>query len=67
MLFLFEEKFHKFEIMKQSKKHKSELVGQEITFTVSERLNKLKGKVLAPKKLADANKLLRKLKTPLPK
>jgi hypothetical protein len=34
---------------------------------VSEKLNKLKGKVLAPKKLADANDLLRKLKTPLPK
>ena len=39
-------------------------MGSEITFTVSE---KLKGKVLAPKKLADANKLLRKLKTPLSK
>jgi hypothetical protein len=38
-----------------------------MTFTVSEELNKLKGKVLAPKKLADANKLLRELKTPLPK
>lgn len=52
--------------MKQAIKHKSELTGSEITFTVSEKLNKLKGKVLAPKKLADANKLLRKLKTPLP-
>jgi hypothetical protein len=53
--------------MKQAIKHKSELTGSEITFTVSEKLNKLKGKVLAPKKLADANKLLRNLKTPLPK
>jgi len=53
--------------MKKVIKHKSELFGQEITFTVNEKLNKLKGKVLAPKKLADANKLLRKLKTPLPK
>ena len=53
--------------MKQRSKHKSELAGQEVTFTVSEKLNKLKGKVLAPRKLADANKLLRKLKTPLPK
>jgi len=53
--------------MKRSTKYKSELTGQEVTFTVSEKLNKLKGKVLAPKKLADANKLLRKLKTPLPK
>jgi hypothetical protein len=53
--------------VKRAIKHKSELAGGEITFTVSEKLNKLKGKVLAPRKLADANKLLRKLKTPLPK
>jgi hypothetical protein len=53
--------------MKKVSKHKSELTGSEITFTVSERLNKLKGKVQAPKKLAEANKLLRKLKTSLPK
>ena len=53
--------------MKKVIKHKSELFGHEITFTVNEKLNKLKGRVLAPKKLADANKLLRKLKTPLPK
>jgi len=53
--------------MKHAIKHKSELVGREITFTVSKKLNELQGKVLAPKKLADANKLLRKLKTPLPK
>lgn len=53
--------------MKQVIKHKSELLGREITFTVSEELNKLRGKNLAPKKLADANRLLRKLKTPLPK
>lgn len=53
--------------MEQVTKFKSELTGQEMTFTVSEKLNKLKGKVLAPKKLADANDLLRKLKTPLPK
>jgi hypothetical protein len=52
--------------MKKVIKHKSELFGQEITFTVNKNLNKLKGKVLAPKKLADANKLLRNLKTPLP-
>ena len=52
--------------MKQATKYKSELTGQEVTFTVSEKLNKLKGKVLAPKKLADANDLLRKVKTPLP-
>jgi len=53
--------------MKRAIKHKSEMTEKEITFTVSEKLNKLKGKVLAPKKLAEANKLLRKLKTPLPK
>lgn len=53
--------------MKRVVKHKSELAGGEITFTVSEDLNKLKGKVQAPKKLAEANELLRKLKTPLPK
>ena len=53
--------------MKRATKYKSELTGTEVTFTVSEKLNKLKGKVLAPKKLSDANKLLRKLKTPLPK
>ncbi|WP_431209677.1 hypothetical protein ACQ86N_26505 [Puia sp. P3] len=52
--------------MKKVIKHKSELTGAEVNFTVSEKLNKLSGKVLAPKKLADANKLLRKLKTPLP-
>jgi len=53
--------------MKRVIKHKSELFDKEITFTVNEKLNKLKGRVLAPKKLAEANKLLRKLKTPLPK
>jgi hypothetical protein len=53
--------------MKKTFKYKSELVGRELTFTVSKELNKLKGKVLAPKKLEEANKLLRKMKTPLPK
>jgi len=53
--------------MKKAIKHKGVLSKQEITFTVSEKLNRLEGKVLAPKKLAEANKLLRKLKTPLPK
>ncbi|MBS1665445.1 MAG: hypothetical protein JST68_30670 [Bacteroidetes bacterium] len=53
--------------MKKIIKHKSDLTKKEITFTVSEKLNKLDGKVLAPGKLAAANKLLRKLKTPLPK
>lgn len=49
------------------KKQKSDLFKKEITYIVDEKLNSLKGKVLAPKKLADANKLLKKLKTPLPK
>lgn len=53
--------------MKRSTKFKSDLLNQEVTFTVSEKLNKLKGKVLAPKKLAEANKALRELKTPLSK
>jgi hypothetical protein len=53
--------------MKKVIKYKSTLSSKEITFTVDENLNKLKGKILAPKKLADANKLLRKLKSPLPR
>ncbi|OQP56848.1 hypothetical protein A3860_09700 [Niastella vici] len=53
--------------MKKVYKIKSELFNQVSTYTVDENLNKLKGKVLAPKKLEEANKLLRKLKTPLPK
>jgi hypothetical protein len=52
--------------MKKVIKYKSSSSKQEITFTVDEKLNRPKGKVLAPKKLADANKLLRKLKSPLP-
>jgi hypothetical protein len=37
-------------------------LGQEITLTVDENLNKLKGRILAPKKLEEANKHLRKMK-----
>ncbi len=67
MHFLSSEKMFKFAyIMKKVIKHKSELFGKELTFTVSEELNKLKGKNLAPKKLAEANEMLRKIKT-LPK
>jgi hypothetical protein len=36
--------------------------GHELTLTVDEDLNKLKGKVLAPKKLEEANKRLRRIK-----
>jgi hypothetical protein len=35
---------------------------QEVTITIDENLNKLKGKVLAAKKLEAANKALNKLK-----
>jgi hypothetical protein len=48
-------------------KHKSDLFSQEVTLTIDENLNKLKGKVLAPKTLEAANKSLRKLKHVLPK
>jgi hypothetical protein len=70
MHFLLREKFFKFVKnveMKKVIKVKSDLFQQETTYTVSKELNKLKGKNLAPKKLEEANKLLRKLKTPLPK
>lgn len=53
--------------MKKVIKHTSWVSGQEVTYTVSEELSKLNGKVDAPKKLAEVNELLRKLKTPLPK
>ncbi len=54
--------------MKQkSIKYRSDLFKQEITLTVDENLNKLKGKILAPKKLEAANKVLRKLQPVLPK
>ena len=52
--------------MKKKINQKSDLFKKEITYTVDENLNRLKGKVLAPKKLAEINKLLKKLKTPLP-
>ena len=56
--------------MKQHKhkhlKYKSDLFEQEVTLTVSDRMNKLKGKNLAPKKLEEANAFLRKAKIALP-
>jgi hypothetical protein len=48
-------------------KYRSDLFQQEVTLTIDENLNRLKGKVLAPKKLAAANKSLRRLKDSLPK
>lgn len=48
--------------MKQKKKHSDKVV-----LIVDEELNKLKGTILAPKKLEETNEFLRNLKTPLPK
>ena len=48
-------------------KSQSGLFGEKVTYTFDENLEKLNGKILAPKKLEEANKLLRNLKTPLPK
>lgn len=55
--------------MKKVFKYKSKLFGEEVelTFVYNPELDKLKGRVLAPKKLEEANRLLRNLKTPLPK
>ena len=43
-------------------KYQSDLFKQEVTLTVDENLNKLKGKVLVLKKMEAANKALRKIK-----
>jgi hypothetical protein len=48
-------------------KYKSDLFQQEVTLIVDDNLNQLKGKVLAPKKLAAANRSLKRLKNSLPK
>jgi len=47
-------------------KYNSDLFKQEITLTVDENLNKLKGTILAPSKLKAANASLKKLKHSLP-
>lgn len=39
---------------------------QKVNYTYKKELDKLKGRNLAPKKLEEANKMLRRLKTPLP-
>jgi hypothetical protein len=52
--------------MKKTSQKTTNLFDREVSLTVDEKLNRLKGKVLAPKKLAEANKLLRKVKS-LPK
>ncbi|WP_165759025.1 hypothetical protein [Niastella yeongjuensis] len=45
----------------------SDFFDQKVTYNYNKELDKLRGRILAPKKLEEANKLLRKLKTPLPK
>jgi hypothetical protein len=52
--------------MKKVFKYKSTLFNQEVelTFKYNPKLDKLKGRVLAPKKLEEANRLLRNLKKP---
>jgi len=54
--------------MKKVYKFKSSFSKQIVTFTVDEELTKQsQGKVFFPKKLEEMNKLLRELKTPLPR
>ncbi len=53
--------------MKSSIKYDKATSKPEVTYIVDENLNRLKGKNLAPKKLEEANELLRKLKSPLPR
>lgn len=52
-----------FYFMKEIIKSYSSLFNTEATITIDEKLNRLKGKNLAPKKLEQANKQLRKLKS----
>jgi len=53
--------------MKKVYKVKSDLFNKVCTLTHDPELDKLQGKIWAPKKLEEVNKLLRNLKTPLPK
>lgn len=52
---------------KQVIKYYCDLFNREVTLTVDPELNKLKGTVQAPRKLAEANESLRRLKHVLPK
>lgn len=52
--------------MKKLIKKQRSLFGQKVIVTVDERLNQLNVETLAPEKLAEANKHLRKMKS-LPK
>lgn len=53
--------------MKKVYKIKSKLFNQVSTYTVNEELNKYKDQVFDLKKLEEANRMLKSLKTPLPK
>ncbi len=53
--------------MQNTTRYNKASIKPEVIYIVDENLNKLKGKVLAPKKLEEANKLLKKLKSPLPR
>lgn len=53
--------------MKKTREKKANALKKEMTFTVSEELNKLKGRNLAPKKLEKANEMLKNLKDPIPR
>ena len=48
--------------MKHITKKVTDLSGKEMILIVDERLNKLKGKIQAPKKLEEANNDLKKMK-----
>jgi hypothetical protein len=53
--------------MKKVWKYKSPLFNQEITFIYDKKLDKFRGTVFLPEKLKEVNRLLKNLKTPLPK
>ncbi len=46
--------------------YKSGLLGKRVVMTPDDNLNKLKGKALAPRKLEDANKILKNVKGSIP-
>lgn len=56
-----------FIVMKKVYKIKNDLFNQVSTYTVNKSLNRLKKSEFELKKLEEANRLLRNLKTPLPK
>jgi hypothetical protein len=64
--FLVKRKFCNFMLMKKRSEKSTSFFDRKVTLVVDEKLNRLKGKVLAPRKLAEANELLSKVKS-LPK